>query len=93
MFRSRLKRCQPLHPSMNGNALKKSFVSPRSLNNQDNNDSTDKEPIKEQEETHQSNQPISIPSKRKAFVSPLRKGSQPSNTTTVDNTDSKYCFS
>ena len=32
MFRSRLKRCQPLHPSANGATLKKTFVVPRSTN-------------------------------------------------------------
>lgn len=96
MFRSRLKRCQPLHPSMNGNALKKGFVSPRSVNSQDNNAIIEKEPVTEQEETSHPSQPVSIPSKRKTFVSPLRKDSLPSKTKTIDNTvntDSKYCFS
>lgn len=96
MFRSRLKRCQPLHPSMNGNALKKGFVSPRSVNSQDNNAIIEKEAVTEQEETSHPSQPVSIPSKRKSFVSPLRKDSLPSKTKTIDNTvnsDSKYCFS
>ena len=87
MFRSRLKRCQPLHPSASGNALKKGFVTPRSLHSTPSG----QEP-KETKETkeNKSTSPIEKSSceKQQSILSLPNDQSQQ-----IQEESSRFCFS
>ena len=103
MYRSRLKRCQPLLPSNETNPLKKSFVAPRALST----DSSNSEEKKGNDKMEKKTIPVTTQStleKKKVFVSPYHRPSQSneikdnatniatSNANGSDNLAS-YCFS
>ena len=107
MYRSRLKRCQPLLPSNETNPLKKSFVAPRALST----DSSNSEEKKGNDKMEKKTIPVTTQStleKKKVFVSPYHRPSQSneikdnatnnatnnatSNANGYDNLAS-YCFS
>ena len=103
MYRSRLKRCQPLLPSNDTNPLKKSFVAPRTLST-DSSKSEEKKVNDKMEKKTISVTTQSTLEKKKVFVSPYHKPSQSneikenatsnatSNANASDNLSS-YCFS
>ena len=107
MYRSRLKRCQPLLPSNETNPLKKSFVAPRTLST-DSSKSEEKKMNDKMEKKTISVTTQSTLEKKKVFVSPYHKPSQSneikenaasnatsnatSNANASDNLSS-YCFS
>ena len=75
MYRSRLKRCQPLLPSNETNPLKKSFVAPRALST----DSSNSEEKKGNDKMEKKTIPVTTQStleKKKVFVSPYHRPSQ-----------------
>ena len=75
MYRSRLKRCQPLLPSNETNPLKKSFVAPRALST-DSSKSEEKKVNDKMEKKTISVTTQSSLEKKKVFVSPYHKPSQ-----------------
>ena len=75
MYRSRLKRCQPLLPSNDTNPLKKSFVAPRALST----DLSKSEEKKVNDKMEKKTIPVTTQStleKKKVFVSPYHRPSQ-----------------
>lgn len=89
MFRSRLKRCQPLHPSAAESSLKRGFVAPRQNGDAAKKPSNTVESKKE--EMKMESPPAAKEVKKKAFVSPLKAVSSEKEPEGV--TDDKYCFS
>ena len=99
MYRSRLKRCQPLLPSNETNPLKKSFVAPRALST----DSSNSEEKKGNDKMEKKTIPVTTQStleKKKVFVSPYHRPSQSNEikdnaTNNANGSDNlaSYCFS
>ncbi|KAK8833122.1 hypothetical protein WA577_002737, partial [Blastocystis sp. JDR] len=89
MFRSRLKRCQPLHPSASDGALKRGFVAPR----QNPGANSTPAPLSKKPKT-ESVTPAP-PITKKSFVSPLKVVPvQTQQKPQSEEKDSeKYCFS